>query len=142
MGTTLRHAALHTLAAVSVLLAMPARAQDAAGPAGMSPEIGSLFADATAQGGTVTFAPSEQPAAVGMSGAGASVAGTRYLYTTLRVTNTGAKRGCGVSDWNCMTNLCRADLADQSAWRGWAGCWRDGDTFICYFECGQIRSAF
>jgi hypothetical protein len=142
MGTILRSATLHTLAAISVFFAMPAGAQDAAGPAGMPPEVESLFADAATKGGTVTFAPSEQPASVGMSGAGASVAGTRYLYSTLRVTNSGANRGCAVSDWNCMTNLCKADLADQSAWRGWAGCWRDGGTFICYFECGQIRNAF
>jgi vibriolysin len=66
----------------------------------------------------------------------------RYLYTTLRVITSGANRGCAVNDWNCMTRLCKADLADQSAWRGWAGCWRDGSNYICNFECGQTRNFY
>jgi Zn-dependent metalloprotease len=66
----------------------------------------------------------------------------RYLFTTLRVIASGATRGCGYSDWNCMTQLCRGDLQDNSAWRGWAGCYRDGGNFQCYFECGQVRKFF
>lgn len=65
----------------------------------------------------------------------------RYLYTTLRIIADGAPRGCSASDWTCMTNLCKADLG-QSAWRGWAGCWKDGSKFICNFECGQVRDFF
>lgn len=118
------------------------RAQEAAGPSDMPPEIAKLFADAGAQGGEYTVAPSEQPPNAGIAEDGDTLAGSRYLYSTLRVTTSGSNRGCGVSDWNCMTNLCKADLADQSAWRGWAGCWRDGNNFICYFECGQARNAF
>lgn len=66
----------------------------------------------------------------------------RYLYTTLRVISSSASRGCGSSDWNCMTRLCKADLRDTNAWRGWAGCWKDGSKYICNFECGQVRSLF
>jgi Zn-dependent metalloprotease len=64
----------------------------------------------------------------------------KYLRTTLRVINDGNPRGCAYGDWNCMTRICKADLADQSAWRGWAGCWRKGNNFICYFECGRVAT--
>jgi hypothetical protein len=66
----------------------------------------------------------------------------RYFYNTLRVITNSSPRGCGVSNWNCMTNLCKADLNDQSAWRGWAGCWQKGGTYICYFECSQFKQFF
>ncbi len=62
----------------------------------------------------------------------------RYIYTTLRVITAGASRGCGVSDWDCMTRLCRQDLS-SAAWRGWAGCNPEGSDFICYFECAEVR---
>ncbi len=65
----------------------------------------------------------------------------RYIYTTLRVITNGANRGCGYSDWNCMTQLCKKDLG-TTAWRGWAGCYRDGSNFQCYFECGQTKTLF
>ena len=61
----------------------------------------------------------------------------RYKYTTMRVIGSGSSRGCSVSDWSCMSRLCKADLNDQAAWRGWAGCWRDGSKFQCMFECGK-----
>ncbi len=65
----------------------------------------------------------------------------RYLYTTLRIVSSSASRGCGVNDWNCMTKLCKADLG-QSAWRGWAGCWRSNSNYTCNFECGQVKDMF
>lgn len=65
----------------------------------------------------------------------------RYLYTSLRIISSSASRGCGVNDWNCMTNLCKADLG-QSAWRGWAGCWKSGSGYTCNFECGQVKDMF
>jgi vibriolysin len=67
--------------------------------------------------------------------------GGQYLYTTLRVITNGSSRGCSYANWTCMTNLCTSDLGSP-AWRGWAGCWRDGDNYQCYFECGQIRKLF
>jgi hypothetical protein len=66
----------------------------------------------------------------------------RYLYTTLRVITNGSPRGCGYADWTCMTNLCKSDLQDTSAWRGWAGCWRKDNSYQCYFECGQVKQFF
>ncbi|MEX0320026.1 MAG: M4 family metallopeptidase [Ruegeria sp.] len=64
-----------------------------------------------------------------------------YLFTTLRIISDSGPRGCGYSDWNCMTRLCRTDLGN-SAWRGWAGCYRDGSVFQCMFECGMVRKYF
>ena len=65
----------------------------------------------------------------------------RFLYTTLRVINNGNPRGCGYSDWNCMTNLCKADLSSVG-WRGWSGCQSSGGAWLCLFECGQVRPLF
>ncbi len=65
----------------------------------------------------------------------------RYLYTTLRLVHRGGTRGCGYSDWSCMTNLCKRDLGSL-AWRGWAGCHKSGGSWICYFECGLVRNTF
>ena len=125
---------------MGIALASPVLAQDSSMPDGMPSEISDLFADAQQQGGTVTIAPSEENPAGTME---ANTAATpRYLYTTLRVVTSGASRGCASGDWNCMTNLCKADLQSQSAWRGWAGCWKKGNDYICYFECGQTRNAF
>jgi hypothetical protein len=109
---------------------------DAAGPGEVPPEIAAMLGGM--DGGTTAIAApaSEEPAAPG-----ASAAGSNYLYSTLRVVNNGNPRGCGYADWNCLSNLCRADLG-STAWRGWAGCWRDGNNYICYFECGQSRAAF
>lgn len=66
--------------------------------------------------------------------------GNRYIQTSLRVITNSAPRGCNVSDWSCMARLCKADLRDQSAWRGWAGCWKSGSKFQCNFECGKVTS--
>jgi hypothetical protein len=140
MKKMLSRSALHAGLLLCACAVLPASAQDSAPPADMPPEIAEMFADAAGEGATVTVAESEQPQDPGAA-VGADLVGSRYLYTTLRVTTSGANRGCGVSDWNCMTRLCKADLG-QSAWRGWAGCWRDGNNFICYFECGQSRTAF
>ncbi len=65
----------------------------------------------------------------------------RYLFTTLRTITNKASRGCSYGDWSCMTRLCKKDLQDNSAWRGWAGCWKK-NPWICYFECGQIKKSF
>jgi leucyl aminopeptidase len=65
----------------------------------------------------------------------------RYLYTSLRIISSSANRGCGYGDWNCMTQLCKADLG-TTAWRGWAGCYRDGDPYQCMFECGVVSRFF
>jgi vibriolysin len=67
---------------------------------------------------------------------------SKYLYKSLRVINNGNPRGCSYSNWNCMAQLCKSDLQDQNAWRGWAGCWQKGSNYICYFECGQTRTFF
>lgn len=67
-------------------------------------------------------------------------AANRYRYTTMRVIGNGGTRGCGVSDWSCMTALCKADLRDANAWRGWAGCWREGAKYQCLFECGKVAT--
>jgi bacterial leucyl aminopeptidase len=63
---------------------------------------------------------------------------TAYIFTTLRSITQSNTRGCSYANWTCMTNLCTSDLG-SSAWRGWAGCWRSGDNYQCYFECGQQR---
>lgn len=76
-----------------------------------------------------------------ISGEAPSPGKDRYLYTTLRVITNGSPRGCGYANWSCMTNLCKSDLQDAAAWRGWAGCWRQDDNYQCYFECGQVKRA-
>lgn len=111
-----------------------------AGPDGMPAEVAAMFDEAKNAGAEISIAPSEEPLDAELSAA-TNAAGSRYLYTTLRVINNGSSRGCGYANWNCMTNLCKSDLGDSSAWRGWAGCWRH-DAWICYFECGQRRNAF
>ncbi len=111
-----------------------------AAPQGMPPEIAGMFG-AISRGGEVTVAPSEEPARMEAPMPGPTTAASRYLYTTLRVITNGNSRGCSYANWTCMTNLCTSDLG-SSAWRGWAGCWRDGSNYICYFECGQQRDAF
>lgn len=115
-------------------------AQESAGPEGVPPEIAQMLGQAALGGGEVTIAPSEQPS--GIDTAAPGLAGSRYLFTTLRVVTNGSPRGCGHADWSCMSNLCKSDLQDTSAWRGWAGCWRQDSNYICYFECGQVREAF
>ena len=71
-----------------------------------------------------------------------SAVASRYIYNSLRVVSDSNPRGCAYGGWDCMAQLCKADLKDQSAWRGWGGCWRDGNAYICYFECSQNRFAF
>ena len=127
--------------AVSALSApIESVAQDSAGPQGVPPEIAEMLGQAARAGGEVTVAPSEEPP--GAATAIPGVAGNRYLYTTLRVITSGSPRGCGHGDWACMANLCKSDLQDTSAWRGWAGCWREDSNYICYFDCDQAREAF
>jgi hypothetical protein len=111
-----------------------------AAPEGMPPEIAEMLGEMQGTGATIDVAPSEQPLDLEALAPGAT-AGTRYLYTTLRVVTNGAARGCGYADWACMSRLCKSDLRDNSAWRGWAGCWKR-NSWICYFECGQRRDAF
>lgn len=68
--------------------------------------------------------------------------GDRYIHNTLRVITSSAPRGCSIADWNCMKNICKADLG-PTAWRGWAGCDPNANNeFICYFECSQMRRVF
>lgn len=120
--------------------AFPLAAQELSPPADVPREVADMFGGDTGDG-TVTFAPPEQSEPDKAPESAATLTGDRYIYTSLRVITSAASRGCGVSNWNCMTNLCKADLG-QSAWRGWAGCWRDNSKYICYFECGQTRTAF
>jgi len=70
-----------------------------------------------------------------------SLAGNSYIYNTLRVINNSASRGCGSGDWNCMTNLCKADLGSDG-WRGWSGCDNFSGGYICFFECSQVKKTF
>lgn len=143
----LKSTILVSLVTFSFALSNIAIAQDAAAPEDMPDEISSLFADALDAGEEVSFAaPEGQPDADGAistaNNEAATAAAKRYIYTTLRVVSNGNTRGCSSGNWNCMTRLCKADLRTQSAWRGWAGCWKKGSKFICYFECGQTRNAF
>ena len=80
--------------------------------------------------------------AVGINIGGPLPGKDRYLYATLRVITNGSPRGCSYANWTCMTNLCKSDLQDTSAWRGWAGCWQSGNNYQCYFECGQVKRFF
>jgi hypothetical protein len=59
----------------------------------------------------------------------------------LRVITKASPRGCGVFDWNCMSNICTTDLG-PTAWRGWAACDPHNDDFICYFDCNQVQELF
>ncbi len=111
-----------------------------AAPTDMPPEIAEMLGQTGGSAGSTDVAASEEPQEADAPEAGA-VAGDRYLFTTLRVISKSSARGCGYANWNCMTRLCKRDLNDTAAWRGWAGCWK-GDSWICYFECGQRRSAF
>lgn len=132
------------LASSSALQAQGAAA-GIAGPEGMPPEIAAMLGGAGSGGaGDVAIAPPSQPSdpQPPTRSAGAATAATKYLFTTLRVINNGNPRGCSYANWDCMTNLCKTDLQDNAAWRGWAGCWREGSSYICYFECGQTRNAF
>lgn len=139
--------ALTTVVVVSAFLIGASgalRAQDTeagvAAPESVPPEIAAMFEEMEAAGADVAIAPAEEPIDMEAAGVG-EVAGTRYLYTTLRVTTNTSTRGCGYANWNCMTRLCKKDLRDNTAWRGWAGCWKR-KSWVCYFECGQRRNAF
>ena len=110
-------------------------------PESMPPEIAEMLGEMESTGAEIATAPSDQPQSLQDLEAGATAAGNRYIYTTLRVITNAAARGCGYANWNCMTQLCRSDMHDNNAWRGWAGCWKR-DSWICYFECGQVRDAF
>ncbi len=117
------------------------QAQDSgiAAPEDMPAEIAEMLNEMKSDGVDVDVVTSDEPHDAEVASVGAT-AGTRYLYTTLRVVSKSANRGCGYANWNCMTNLCKKDLG-TTAWRGWAGCWKK-DSWICYFECGQRRDAF
>jgi hypothetical protein len=110
----------------------------ASGPGGLDPSVARQFGLEQLFGNL----PSGQVATAPPSPSLPQPAGpTHYINDTLRVINDGAPRGCGYSDWNCMTNLCKADLG-SAAWRGWAGCYRSGGVWICYFECGRVADVF
>jgi hypothetical protein len=137
---------LTVLTAVSLFIvgSTTAIAQEGAGgssgPEGVPPEIAALLGQA-GEGGATTIAPPAVVPDLDAASADASAVGSNYIYNTLRVISNGGTRGCGSSDWTCMANLCKSDLG-SSAWRGWAGCWKEGGNFICYFECSQAKSAF
>lgn len=110
----------------------------ASGPGGIDPALTREFSLQQLLGNLPQGAMESSPG----GGAPPQAAGpNRYLHTTLRVVNASAPRGCGYADWNCMTNLCRADLGSAS-WRGWAGCHRSNGSWICYFECGLVEQVF
>src|SRR5689334_16951736 len=104
-----------------------------AGPDMMPPEIANQF---QGQSHATANAPSQGPLTNQEKTTGGS-----YIYSTLRVIRQSASRGCGSGDWSCMTNLCKADLGPD-AWRGWSGCDNQGDGYICFFECSQVRKTF
>jgi hypothetical protein len=137
-----------TAAALLLVLASsaPSQAQGASagasGPDGMPPEIAAMLGGAAGTGDVAIAPPSQPTDPQPRQPVAPTAAGTKYLFTSLRVVNNGNPRGCSYANWDCMTNLCKSDLQDNAAWRGWAGCWRDGNNYICYFECGQTRNAF
>lgn len=138
--------AVGTFVALQLVLAssLPSYAQQAgaesATPGAMPPEIANMIG--AAGGGEVSIAAPSEPLEGSQPNVPAATAASRYLFTTLRVVNNGNPRGCSYANWGCMTNLCKSDLHDNTAWRGWAGCWKSGSNYICYFECGQTRNAF
>jgi hypothetical protein len=109
----------------------------AGGPSGIDPTLTREFGIQQLLG---NLPPGQMDTAPG-AGPPQAAGPSRYQYTTLRVVNTSAPRGCGYADWNCMTNLCRSDLG-STAWRGWAGCWRSDGNWICYFDCEQVKDVF
>lgn len=140
MSRTIWSASLFVLMSTSMAVAQDS-ATGSASPEGVPPEIAAMLGEGVAEGADTSIAAPESPAEdVGVS-TDATVAGSNYLYTSLRVINNGASRGCASGNWACMSNLCKADLG-PTAWRGWAGCWKEGSNFICYFECGRSLSAF
>lgn len=137
-----RKSSVLAIACVAGITIAPAAAQDVAPPADVPQEVVDMFGGNTGgDEGTVTYAAPDEQAQEMSPAPAATLAGDRYIYHTLRVITSGASRGCSSGDWNCMTNLCKSDLG-QSAWRGWAGCWKKDSSYICYFECGQTRNAF
>lgn len=70
-----------------------------------------------------------------------NVAKDSYLYTHLKASTN--SKGCGYSDWNCMTNSCKTTFQNQSVWRGNAGCWKNKNgTYICYWDCIVSKKTF
>lgn len=111
-------------------------------PDSLPPEIAEMFGEMESTDTEIAIAPSSEPQDIDEYELGAdATTKNHYFYTTLRVISKSSPRGCGYSDWNCMTRLCKSDLRDSSAWRGWSGCWKRNG-WICYFECGQRRSTF
>ncbi len=106
-------------------------------PAGLSPELEREFGTEALLG----VAPEMMAQEPGDEPPPEAALPDRYIYTSLRLIRRGSPRGCGYSDWSCLTNLCKRDLG-SSAWRGWAGCHRSGSSWICYFECGMVRRTF
>jgi hypothetical protein len=108
-------------------------AAGSSGPEGIPPEIAALLGQA-GEGGATTIAPPTAVPDIDAMSADASAVGSNYIYNTLRAISNGGTRGCSSGDWNCMTNLCKADLGSNS--------WKEGGNFICYFECSAVRAAF
>jgi Zn-dependent metalloprotease len=75
---------------------------------------------------------------VGITLGGSPVPGGSYAFNTLRVITDSSPRGCSLSNWQCMTNLCKADIGTNAS-RNWAGCWQNGAKWQCYFECTGPR---
>lgn len=140
MKLSLKNGLLLTSIFALSLVAAPVLTQDLAPPTDVPQEVIDMFGG-NMGAGTVTYAPPEQAESAAAMTENASLAGERYIYTSLRVITTGSSRGCSISNWNCMANLCKSDLG-QSAFHGWAGCWRDGSNYICNFERGQVKDMF
>ncbi len=120
----------------ALLLGSPLLAQSSSSPPSDVPADAATAIGAPAMSQMSDASASEAPE-VGPE----TLAGDQYIYTTLRVITAGDNRGCGASDWSCMSRLCAQDLG-QGAWRGWVGCNPDGNDFICYFECARLRDLF
>jgi hypothetical protein len=58
----------------------------------------------------------------------------QYLLTIPHVIGHDNPRGCTNAGWDCMTNLCKAELGPASG-RSDAGCWSQGDLWQCTFAC-------
>jgi hypothetical protein len=70
----------------------------------------------------------EKPTAAAALGKG------QYLLTIYHVIGHDNPQGCTNAAWDCMTNLCKAELGPASG-RSDAGCWSQGDLWQCTFSC-------
>ena len=58
----------------------------------------------------------------------------QYLLSLHRVIGHDNPQGCTNGGWDCMTNLCKAELGPASG-RSDAGCWSQGYQWQCTFAC-------